>query len=406
MKEIIIEKDQITTLTIVSNKIKSIFNHNSTKTACRVYKNGKIGIAGFIGETNTKELYSKAEQNLEYQIDYPVEPTKNVESHIKNDICKITKNEFYTEFEKILRKLATLHPDFAINNEVGICQEEYSMNNELGMNLSYFDRIIRIILLIKSKSLSDDIEASFLLLSRELESEKIIKSISEIITAYSNLIPLPKEPLPIIIDSNYINKIFRKELAADVLGTGSSLFQNQLDKEIFSKDFSLKIDNNSLETFYKNYDMEGTIIPEHLSYLIKNGTIIRPYSDKRTSKLYGYENTGCACGDFDSVPFLDSRDLQTQPGNKSIKELLNGQMGIAVIRAIGGDFTPDGVYASPVQLSFLTDGEKLLGRLPKFVIKSSIYDILGKNFIGMSSDKLYINCNKNMLVTKMPIEPL
>ena len=72
----------------------------------------------------------------------------------------------------------------------------------------------------------------------------------------------------------------------------------------------------------------------------------------------------------------------------------------------GGDFTPDGNFATPVQLSYLTDGEKLLGRLPKFVIKSSVYDIFGKDFIGMSKDKLYLRGNHNIFVTRMDIKSL
>ena len=81
-------------------------------------------------------------------------------------------------------------------------------------------------------------------------------------------------------------------------------------------------------------------------------------------------------------------------------------MGLLVMFAGGGDFTPDGKYASPVQLAYLTDGEKLIGRVPEFTIKSSIYDIFGKNFIGMSCDRLYTNNNDRMLVTRMDIEQL
>ena len=234
----------------------------------------------------------------------------------------------------------------------------------------------------------------------------MIEACSELMTAHSKLLTLPKEPLPLILDDYVVTQKFNTDLKADVLGTGSSLFQHQLGKEIFSKNFSLKINNDPLETHNVNFDMEGVITPENLSCLIKDGVIIRPYSDKRTSKLYGYENTGCAQGEFDSVPTLERANLVIQPGEKTIKELLNGQMGILIYLAAGGGFTPDGNYATPVLLSYLTDGKKLLGRLPKFVIKSSVYDIFGKDFIGMSKDKLYLRGDHSMLVTRMDIKPL
>ena len=406
MKEILTEQSNELTLTILSNEIKSVFTKNTAKTACRIYKEGKIGIAGCVGETDINQLYKKAEQNLEYQIDYPVEPTKNIESHIKKDDCKITNHEFYCEIEKILKELSRLHPDYIISNDVFLLQYEYSMKNELGMNLSYSDKNIMTALIMKQKNSSEDDNTYFLTKSRNLESNKIIEAFSELMTAHSKLLTLPQEPLPLILDDGLVTQIFNTELRADILGTGSSLFQDQLGKEIFSSSFSLILNNDPLETNGSNFDMEGVITPENLSCLIKDGVIIRPYSDKRTSKLYGYENTGCAHGDYDSVPTLGMANIIIQPGEKTIKELLNGQLGILVYLASGGGFTPDGNFATTVQLSYLTDGEKLLGRLPKFVIKSYVYDIFGKDFIGMSKNKLYLKGDNNMFVTRMDIKPL
>lgn len=406
MKEIIIEHVEETYLPILSNEIQAIFTKNSTRTGCRVYKKGNIGIAGCVGEANTDKLFDKAEHFLDYQIDYPVEPTTNIESHVKIDKCTISDNELYSESEKILKELAGLHPDFIVNNNISSKQYEISIKNELGMDLSYFDRYINIFFGIKQKGSLDKIDTYFIYRSRGIESEKIIKASSEVISAYSKLLPFPKEPLPLIVDSYLVTKIFNTELRADVLGTGTSLFQNQIGKEIFSKNFSLKLNNNYLDTYREIFDMEGTITPEKLSFIIKDGVIIRPFSDKRTSKKYGYENTGCASGCYNSVPTLRDADLKVQPGKKTLKELLSGQMGILIYLAGGGDFTPDGNYATPVQLAYLTDGEKLLGRLPNFTIKSSIYDIFGKDFIGMSKEKLFLMGNNNMLVTKMDIKPL
>ena len=406
MKEKFTHHFQQTSLTIVLSEIQAIRRKNTTRTACRVYKDGKIGIAGSIGKADIYELYAKAEQNLEYQIDYPVEPTKNVKSHCKIDTCKITDGELCNDVEKILKELTRLHPDFTVSHKVNLNQVEVTMENELGLDLSFSDRNINIAMLLRQKGSSDIMNTIFGDITRNIEPEKVIKASSELISAYTNMLPFPKESLPLILQDNIVTPIFERDLSAKLMGTGSSLFQHQLGKEVFAKDFSLKIENNPIETFAPPFDMEGVITPESVSYLVKDGVILRPYSDKRTSMMYGYENTGCGEGGYDSVPTLGAAGVKIQPGKKTIKELLNGQMGILVMLAGGGDFTPDGKYASPVQLAYLTDGEKLIGRLPEFTIKSSIYDIFGKNFIGMSSDRLYTNNNDRMLVTKMDIEQL
>jgi len=74
--------------------------------------------------------------------------------------------------------------------------------------------------------------------------------------------------------------------------------------------------------------------------------------------------------------------------------------------ASGGDFTPDGKFATPVQVSYLTDGVKLLGRLPELTIKGSLFDFFGRDFIGVSSDKLYLSGNERMLVTRLAAQKL
>ena len=414
MKEIFTSNYQEMSLSIVSSEIKAIRRNNITYTGCRLYKDGKIGVAGSIGNIDINELFAKAERKLKFQIDYPVEPTKNVENHYKNESCKITDKEFYNEIEKIIKEIVRLHPDFVISNKASLIETYKRLRNEVGMNLSHFDRYINIEIYLKQKGSPDVVNMEFLINTRELESDKIIKATSELISAYTNILPFPKEPLPLILRDNIypnpILSIFQTNLNAEVVGTGTSLFQNQFGKEVFSKDFSLKLRKiNPEENFTPVFDMEGIITPEKLSYLIKDGVILRPYSDKRTSILYGYENTGCAEGSYSSVPNLymgRGTNSEIEKGNKTIKELLNGQMGILLSIVSGGDYTPDGNYATPVQLAYLTDGEKLLGRLPNFTIKGSVYDIFGKDFIGMSSDKLYTNSNRRMLVTKMNIEPL
>ena len=50
--------------------------------------------------------------------------------------------------------------------------------------------------------------------------------------------------------------------------------------------------------------------------------------------------------------------------------------------ASGGDTTPDGHFATPVQLAYLMEDGKLVGRLPDLTVSGSFYDMLGKDFLG------------------------
>ncbi len=113
------------------------------------------------------------------------------------------------------------------------------------------------------------------------------------------------------------------------------------------------------------------------------------------------ELTGNASCGYDDVPMLGGCLLNIEKSNKTLKELLDGRLGLVVHVSSGGDFTAAGDYAAPVQLAYLTDGEKLIGRLPECNISGNIFDLLGKDYIGYSKDKDLMD--HYMFVTKVKI---
>lgn len=80
-----------------------------------------------------------------------------------------------------------------------------------------------------------------------------------------------------------------------------------------------------------------------------------------------------------------------------VKQLLDGRLTVVPIRAAGGGFNEKGEYVTPVQTAMLCDGERMIGRLPEFAIKGSMFDMFGKNFIGVGSDDPVFN-DKQILV--------
>jgi len=71
--------------------------------------------------------------------------------------------------------------------------------------------------------------------------------------------------------------------------------------------------------------------------------------------------------------------------------------------ADGGDYTPDGQFATPVQVAFLFDGERLLGRLPECQISGNLFDMFGAGFRGKSSDMLFPLTDNHELVIELEL---
>lgn len=406
MREKITHTIKQTSITLGQNEIQAVRRKVSKRTGCRIYKDGIIGIAGAIGQADENELYAKAEKNLGYKISYPVEQTANKQKTTDIQICKTTDKELFSDIEQILAYVAEKHPNFGVNHKANLNEFELTFENDLNTKLIHRDKLASLMLLLKKKGSLDILDTMFEYTGREVNVEKACSAITEIITAFETQVEMPKETLPIIIDGDELTSIFQRDLNGKRFGTGASLFLEQIGKTVFNPNFNLKILTDPIESYSPVFDMEGTIPEEEYTWLIKEGKILRPFTDKRTAQKYNYDNTGCAGGSYDGVPTLGGADADIIPSKQTLKELLNGQKGILVTMAGGGDFTPDGIFASPVQLAYLTDGEKLLGKLPQFTIKASVYDIFGKGFVGVSSDKIYTVGNKHLLVTNMEVATL
>lgn len=116
------------------------------------------------------------------------------------------------------------------------------------------------------------------------------------------------------------------------------------------------------------------------------------FADRKTAALYNLPHTGGASGSYDDMPGLSVPPLAVAVDSDSIKSALNGKMAVLVVASSGGDFTSDGSYAAPVQLSFLFDGEKIIGKLPEFTMRSSLFKMLGDDYIGtFDGSNLYIS---------------
>ena len=66
---------------------------------------------------------------------------------------------------------------------------------------------------------------------------------------------------------------------------------------------------------------------------------------------------------------------------KSMKELVPGK-AIFVVMAAGGDATPDGHFATPVQMAYLMENGELVGRLPDISVAGDFFDLFGKDYLG------------------------
>lgn len=398
-----------TSVSVAQTKIESVRKKDITKTGYRVYKDGFIGIAGTIGDHSEGEMQEKAEAALGLKIPYAYEASKNHKERMVFDDEIIGESELIHEIEEVLNTLRTKYPEFIFFDKINMGTNEVSLVNDSNLDLYYRDNYILWSLAIKDKKKSNIVDAVTGYRGRRYERNEFLKLTDEILEAYNNVVDLPAvKSYPVIFSSQ--GQLPVRKLAMDLnglaFGAKSSLFADKLGKKMFHESFTFYQSANSKELMVPFFDAEGVVNKGYRVPLIKDGVIVSPYTDKKTAAMFGLPHTGSAAAEYDGVPTLGFNGFEIEPSEKTIKELLGGQPGIMILFASGGDFTPDGSFASPVQLGMLFDGEKVVGRLPEFQISSNVYHMFGEGFRGVSKDKVTKLDEDRYMVMEMNISKI
>lgn len=409
IKEKIINTNKETSINIIQTKIESIRKRNITTTGYRVYHNNYIGVAGALGSHDEKEFEARAVKALELKIPYSHKVTSNRNLHedYRNDL--LTEEQFVQEIDELLKELRCRCSDFIFSSNIKMSEEYVELINSENLNLSYKDKALKIELGVKHKSSIAIIDFSIDIISREYNKDEIIQYIEEICNGYNNMVDLSLEgKVPVVfLESEYLLYLkLWQELNGMKFGTGASLLSKSIGEKIFNEEFTLYQRATKNEILVPFFDVEGIINEGYEVSLIDKGVMVSPYTSKKIAETYNLPLTGAASCAYDEVPNLGIPSLAIKPSNKTCKELLKGEMGILVVIASGGDYTPEGVFGTPVQMAMLFDGEKIIGRLPEIQLSSDLFSMYGKDFRGVSKNTINKISNTRYVVMDLEIRKL
>ncbi|NLL41849.1 MAG: hypothetical protein GX251_00750 [Firmicutes bacterium] len=386
-QEFITIQEKETTARVQMSQVQAVRVKDLTKKGVRVYKDGKIGISGAVGDVPDQELMDNAVQNLNAGIEYPYPLSRNLRDHRTYNDQPMGSQELLEHAEHILAALRQEFPDFSFSEAISASELIVQMRNSEGLDLKYSDAFFALTLILKEKSTANLFDGALICQTRKFDRDRFLDFNRGFLEAYRNKVDLPKgDVLPVFtLGADAALGFIGRSLNGERFAKGSSLFSGRLGEQLFSEKITIELNRNPLITGRRFFDAEGVVLPDDRLPLIEQGQLNRVLTDKKTAQLYNLTHTGAAAGGYDDPPTIDGshvRSLAFRTDSKDIKQALQGQPAILVFMASGGDFTADGAYASPVQVSFLFDGERLLGKLPEFTMRSHLNAMLGKDYIG------------------------
>ncbi len=384
------------------NKIKSFHKSNSTYASFRVYKNGEAGIHRQVGEISDAEGYAKAEENLCLHRPYPytLESGKRSRNKIERDY---TDKELLDIAKEALAHITEKYPQFTLSGSFSMQRSRLSQTNEAGMDYENMDCHVQASFQYKHKDSKNLVDGFFSISERNFSMEKLYEMADNYLGAFEKTAEPPEEA---ILQMQYYGLVgvVSSHLNAELLSLNTSLLAGKIGQQVFSEEFTL-VDDVSDEYCWHSpfWDGEGCVKENDKRVFIEKGVPLLGYADKRIAEKYNVPHTGNAGYSYSDIPSNGNVSMQIKRSTKTTKELLAGRLTIVLDNYSGGGFNEKGDYVMPVHHAFLCDGENFLGSLPPFTISSNMFDMFGKDFIGVGSDQPVFN-DKSVLI-KVSISP-
>lgn len=394
-------KETSYSVNVSGGKVDSLRVKEDLKTVIRVYEDGKIGIAGRIGEGDDKALLEDAKAKLSQNIAYPCNLTEN-DRRDENKVRKIIPEKDYVKtLKKLVARLNKCYPDFVFSNKINMGEEEIVYENSKNTRYSYKGNEIGGALVIKDKASANIMDLSYGFDTTFYDEDKIVSDIGKLLNVYHNKVAMPSGEVPVIINPMEVLQYSAQHMIAELYVSGSSLLSGKLNEKIFNEKANILTDRGDADKAIPFFDAEGVVNNDDKFYFIKDGVFTGLATYKRSAANFNLPVSGGGYAPFDEVPQTSFVGFKMARTDK-LKNLVKGK-AIYVFITNGGDMTPDGTLGLPVQLAYLYDNGKLVGRLPEFGINGNIFDVLGKDFIGVARDNNFNFSDDSVLVAKFNI---
>ena len=284
--------------------------------------------------------------------------------------------------QAFLDRLGKACPRFAFSNKISLNYTKTEYRNSLGRHLTSSGREISVQLLAQNRGSGNLFDTALMYEGNNFDADALLSQFKNEYDAYYEPADIEPGRYPVVMDTSEAFGTFLRHFIAEMYVSGASLLSGRLGQKAFSEKLSLRSDMNSAtHPGACFFDDEGCIAPDFRPTLIDKGTLTGLITTKKSSDKFGLPNLGTASAAYDGVPGLGFNRFYADPTAKTLSELVPGK-AIYVVMASGGDTTPDGHFATPVQMSYLLENGKLVGRLPELNISGSFYDLLGKDYIG------------------------
>ena len=390
------------TLNVTAGKIDSYRRKDETQNTVRVYKDGKIGVAGSLGEADWDALTASAEAALSNGIPYPCSLDANKEAlHTAEEI--IPSEEFLPTMQRLLDRISDACPRFGISNKIKLFNFKSSYKNTAGADLSASDSALSVSLIFQNKGAGNLFDCGFEVTTKSYDEDAIVSDCKQLHDAFYTPVDIEAGKYPVLFGPGEFFGIALQHFVGELYASGASLISGKLGQKIANETLTLCDDRDPRTchgaTFF---DAEGRVAPDYRQPLVEKGVLTNVLVSKNSAAMFGLPSAATSGAAYDGVPSITFNGFHLAKTHETIAEMIPGK-AIFVAMASGGDMTPDGHFATPVQLAYLVENGEIVGKLPELNISGDFFDIIGDDYIGCAPASMFRAMNDSVMAVNAQV---
>jgi PmbA protein len=402
-----------------ANVLKQVLTKESTSTALRLIKDGRIGFAQVAGAVDPDTLVAMALETCRFgavaKFEFPGSLTYPGVDVFDSQIDRVTIENMVQVGEQLIDALRQHTPEILCEASVGKGTASVRIINSRGGEASYqkssFSMGIEGILVDGSDMLFvGDSQSSChpLLDARELIEEVIMQ-----LELAKKKVPMTTQPMPVLFKPNGVASALISPLMTAFNGKivfmGASPLKDKLGTQVFDTGLSLWDDATIPYQVASNpCDDEG--VPGQRTPLIKDGVVSHFLYDLQTAGLANTTSTGNGSRGG-GLPAPSVNSLVISEGKTSFKDMVADiKLGLLVEQLIGASQgnVLNGDFSGNVLLGYKIENGEIVGRVKDTMVSGNVYQML-KHVEAIGSDARWVEgflktpsiyCNNVAVATK------
>ena len=202
-KEFLVNKSNEITLNITDGKVDSYREKDEKQSTVRVYADGKIGVAGALGDVDMQALEKQAVEKLNDGIPYPCNLHANKQKSILRTKPVVSEKDIMRVSKRLAKKVAVACPRFLINGKTQTSKRMGTYENTKGTRFAYENNAFQFFLQVKDKESSNIADAYYgvsLASYGKTTEDKIVQDVKTLHDAFfGEKVTLPNGKYPMIV---------------------------------------------------------------------------------------------------------------------------------------------------------------------------------------------------------------